>query len=207
MTVAVDLLLCIIPWHRKNLPVMCRLWPSLTLTKLTSMTTNPPCSHNPPLHSGTRHSNVPWRCPGVSSTALHVVPWNLCPLPISQKTLRYKLWFSCCPPTCRSPGLVLRWEDLGYILWGGPLLLDFFFHVSFSETSASTRKAMIKPFFLSTIARERQLVSCMWTKFFLHEVPLSLLSSLGPLSMRYYGRTQLKGEKEPYSRPWDWQVL
>lgn len=88
VTVAVDLLLCIIPWHRKNLPVMYRLWPSLTLTKLTSMTTNPPCSHNPPLHSGTCHSNVPWRCPGVSSTALHVAPWNLCPLPISQKKLQ-----------------------------------------------------------------------------------------------------------------------
>lgn len=129
--VAVDLLLCIIPSHRTNLPIICRLWPSLTLTKLTSMTTNPPCSHNPPLHLGTCHSNVPWRCQGVSSIALHVALWNSYSLPISQKTLRCKLWFSCCPPMCRSPAQVLRWEDLGYILWGGPLLLDFFLPCSF----------------------------------------------------------------------------
>lgn len=75
----------------------------------------------------------------------------------------------------QKPSSGIKVRRLGYILWVGPLLLDFFLPCIFLWDFSQHKKAMIKSFFLSAIARERQLVSYMGTTFLLHEVPLFAL--------------------------------
>jgi hypothetical protein len=117
---------------------------------------------------------------------------NLYPLPISQKTVRYQECSSSSQTVhhcSEAPDLVLRREVLGYILW---VVLCFqipFFHISkvlstfFLWHFSQNKKSDYQSLFLSTLTRNRKLVSYPGNQFVLHKMAISSLPCLEKLSV------------------------
>lgn len=124
VTMVVDVIVCVLPWQRKKIILICTLWPSLTLMNPSS---NLLSWRNSPKDTGYLIPMIAMPLGdalGLLLTALSTTPCNLYPRPISQTTLRYQECSSgshAIHYCSEAPGLGLRWESPGCILRGGPV--------------------------------------------------------------------------------------